>query len=131
MRNSHSHGTALIPNVLIVDDEEIILSEYQELLEMEGIACSVEADPLRALEIVLTSPDIRVVVTDLRMPELNGVELIRRLRAELPKDRTVRFAVMSGYGGNLGAELPGVPGLEKPVNADDLVAVIRNALDQA
>lgn len=115
--------------VLLVDDEVMVLDEYSEFLELEGIDCSVQADPQAALELVLANPQIRVVVTDLRMPALNGDELIRVLRSRLPASRQIRFVVLSGYGASaLTDRLPDVPILEKPVDLDRLVCAIRDAL---
>lgn len=115
--------------VLLVDDEEIVLDEYREFLEFEGIYCATQSLPERASEMVLARPEIRVVVTDLRMPGLDGEELIRLLRSHLPEDRKVRFIVLTGYGANgLRDRLPDVPILDKPVDLSSFLTEVRRAL---
>lgn len=117
--------------VLLVDDEACVLEEYSELLEIEGISCWTQTNPLRAFEQVLATPSIRVLVTDLRMPELNGMELIRKLRDCLPEGRSLRYIVLSGYLEGLDEirSLGDIRLLAKPVDADDLSGAIAQGLD--
>lgn len=116
------------PEVLIVDDEELILDEYRELFEVEGIGCLVEADPLRALDVLLASPSVRLVITDLLMPGLRGDDLIRRAQVLLGGGRTVAFVLVSGFPDGNPEDLPGVKVLEKPVDPLGLVGVARGGL---
>ena len=118
------------PQVLLVDDEEYALEEYRELLELEGIDAAIETNPFAAIETAIQHPEIRVVVTDLRMPALSGSELIQLLLARLPQGRQMRFIVLSGYLEGV-AETPGLPSvrlLEKPVDANDLAEAVQQAL---
>lgn len=118
------------PQVLLVDDEEYALEEYRELLELEDIGAVIETAPFAAIETAIEHPEIKVLVTDLRMPALNGSELIQRLLARLPKGRRMRFIVLSGYLEGV-AETPGLSSvrlLEKPVDAADLAEAVRQAL---
>ena len=64
--------------VLLVDDEVGILEEYREWFALRGINCSIENDALNACDLIIRSPRIKVVVTDLRMPGLNGADMIAR-----------------------------------------------------
>ena len=118
------------PQVLLVDDEEYALEEYRELLELEGIDAAIETDPFAAIETAVQHPEIRVLVTDLRMPALSGSELIQRVLDRLPEGRQLRFIVLSGYLEGV-AETPGLSSvrlLEKPVDAADLAEAVRQAL---
>ncbi len=72
-----SEGT---PRILIVDDEPPIVELVTGYLVREGWQVSSEGDGLRALEVVRTTePD--VVILDVMLPGLDGVEVCRRLRA--------------------------------------------------
>lgn len=117
--------------VLLVDDEACILEEYSELLDLDGIPCSVETSPIRAIDHILENPSIRVLVTDLRMPELNGMELIRILQERLPPTRPMRYIILSGYIESLDAirAIGDVHLLAKPIDADDLSEAITQGLD--
>lgn len=117
------------PQILLVDDEEDILPEYQELLELEGLESATCADPQKAVEIVLAQSDIRVVVTDLRMAKLDGASLIRALRSALPAARHVDFIILTGDATlQASDDIADVPVFIKPADTDALVAAIRSAL---
>lgn len=82
--------------ILLVDDEEEALLELAELLENEGFCCHTATSVKSALQLLTRHPDIALVITDLRMPEQSGIDLVKRLR-----DHTARqhlpVIVMSGH----------------------------------
>lgn len=113
---------------ILVDDEEEILPEYQEMLELEGIGSFVSSNPEEAFQIVLTNPEIVLVVTDLRMARLDGAGLISRLCAALPH-RGLRFIVITGDATTVQSpELVTGPVLLKPVDRRLLVEAVSTAL---
>lgn len=115
--------------ILLVDDEEDILPEYQDFLELEGLASAICAEPQKAVEMVLTQPNLRVVVTDLRMAQLDGASLIRALRSALPAARHVDFIILTGDAAlQTSDDIADVPVFIKPADTDALVAAIRSAL---
>lgn len=117
------------PSVLLIDDEEDVLPEYQDFLELNDLAAEVCADPLLAVEIVLAQPNLKVVVTDLRMAKLDGASLIRLLRKSLPEQRRVEFIILTGDATMQGgSDLDDVPIFIKPSDTDALLAAIRAAL---
>ena len=117
------------PHILLVDDEEDILPEFQELLELEGLDSAICADPQRAVGMVLAQPNLRVVVTDLRMAKLDGASLIRSLRSTLPAARHVEFIILTGdSSSHAGDDIAGIPVFIKPADIEGLVAAIRSAL---
>jgi len=116
-------------SILLVDDEEDILPEYQDFLELHGLASLTCADPERAVEIALAQPSIKVVITDLRMAKLDGASLIQLLRATLPAPRHIEFLILTGYATlRTRGGVESVPVFMKPVDTDALVAAIRTAL---
>jgi DNA-binding NtrC family response regulator len=58
---------------LLIDDEYEILPEYQEFFEFAGFRTLTCADPVQAMAMILEMPDIAVVITDLRMAHLDGI----------------------------------------------------------
>jgi len=65
--------------ILVVDDEPAILRTLQGFLRLQGYECETEGDPEAALARV-QDEIFHVVLTDLVMPQMDGMELIRRLK---------------------------------------------------
>ncbi|MEE8606164.1 MAG: response regulator, partial [Nitrospiraceae bacterium] len=82
-----------LPRVLVVDDEEVIAEELAEYLQLKGYDVATAGSGLEALEVHRSRP-ADVVITDLFMPEMNGNELIRRLRRT---DPDLPIMVMTGH----------------------------------
>ena len=80
--------------ILVVDDEEIILNVFREYLEaIGGYTVYTTANGLEALEIIKRE-GIDCCFTDLYMPKLDGLELIKRINLH---DNTIPVMVMTGY----------------------------------
>lgn len=118
------------PEVLLIDDEGYALEEYQELLDLDGICAVIETDPFKAIETTLATPSIRAVVTDQRMPQMSGAQLISQLHKRLPPERQVKYLILSGYLEGIAdtQDMPNVKLLEKPVDATALSDAIRSAI---
>src|SRR5579864_8429078 len=83
-------------------------SLLRAILEVEGHAVIEAADGEQALDLIRPSPLPDIVVTDLMMPILTGVELINRLQSE-PRTATIPIVVISGdYDLALGLETSGL-----------------------
>ena len=118
--------------ILVVDDEPDICSLTAELVEDMGYEVITTTDPLEALELFKQKQDdVALLLTDLVMPRMSGVELAGLIRQSTP-DLPVLF--MSGYDRDrefedlAGDENSGV--LNKPVDLNRLFEMIRKKLDQ-
>ena len=78
--------------ILVVDDDEHITKLLCRYFELEGYAIEGTNDSTRALDI-LKQGGHRIVITDLDMPEINGLELTRRIKNY---DGSVRVIVITG-----------------------------------
>lgn len=115
-------------STLLVDDEEDILPEYQEMLELEGFGSIISSNPEEAFKTVCGNPEIRLVVTDLRMARFDGASLIRQLRDALP-ERQLNFIVITGDATTVqDPSLVGGPVLLKPVDRKLLIEAVSRAL---
>jgi CheY-like chemotaxis protein len=83
----------MIMNVLIVDDEVLLLRSLRRALERAGHQVTLATNGLAALD-ALALADFDVVLTDVRMPELDGLELARRLSRLEPR---LPVIFMSGH----------------------------------
>jgi FixJ family two-component response regulator len=117
------------PVVSVIDDEEDVRSATAALLRSAGMEAHVYA----SAEEFLASTDFGAcgcVVTDLHMPGMNGLDLVRRLRAE---GCQVPVIVITAYGADQvrrSAESLGANGFfEKPVDADALLSCIEGCIN--
>jgi DNA-binding NtrC family response regulator len=81
------------PKILILDDETIILQSLATLFGSEGIAVDTECLPLRAIERV-AAEHYGVVLVDIIMPQMTGVEVIRAVKSI---DPLCNIIVMTAY----------------------------------
>ncbi|MEW5947521.1 MAG: sigma-54 dependent transcriptional regulator [bacterium] len=113
--------------ILIVDDEPHVLEVLERFLTREGYAVEKAANGREALQ-TLSRRDFDVVVADVKMPEMNGMELLGEIR-KLPVNTEV--IMMTAYGSVEGAVEAMKAGaynfVEKPVNVEKLLATVRNA----
>jgi CheY-like chemotaxis protein len=110
--------------VLIVDDDRCIREALSELLVDEGYAVKAAEDGQQALEICRSSPAPDVILLDLAMPVMDGLEFARVKAAE-PLLSQIPICVMtaSGPGATLPREAAMV--LRKPLDTDELIAAIK------
>jgi CheY-like chemotaxis protein len=114
------------PHVLLVEDDRDTREMYSEYLSCSGMTVTEASTGRRALESVARCcPD--VVVTDIAMPEMDGVELSRRLRAH-EQTRHVPIIAVSGQVSPRVHEAGADVVLEKPCEPDKLLHVIEDVL---
>jgi two-component system response regulator MprA len=117
--------------ILIVDDDETVLQTFAKALSLEGYDVRVAASPLVGLqEAVDTPPD--AILLDLRMPFVNGVGFLYRLRAQTA-NRHTPVAIITGDSCIDDPAMTELHGLEaevlfKPIWIDEVVNVTRNLL---
>ncbi|MCA9402276.1 MAG: response regulator [Candidatus Omnitrophica bacterium] len=117
--------------VAILDDEKSILASLKRLFSRENFAVRVTTDYRDILDWV-ASGEIKVVVSDHRMPEIRGTELLKQVRDRAPA--TVRI-LFTGYADFAAAEeainIAGVYRfITKPWDNHELLAVIHQAIAQ-
>lgn len=109
--------------VLIVDDEVLLLRSLRRRLVRAGHHVMIASNGREALE-ALAEADFDVIVTDVRMPEMTGLELARRLSRLQP---TLPVIFMSGHADTFDRELlelNPIAVLEKPLDEAHLLGAI-------
>jgi len=113
-------------NVLLVDDERTILRVLSEILQDLGHTVTCRTRGREALQTALNEP-CDLIITDLRMPGMDGLELIRSLREQA---LAVPVILTTASGGDQPASMALQAGalacLPKPVRVRDVVAIIRS-----
>ena len=118
------------PNILVVDDEEDIRSSLKMILEYEGMNMTPAASAAAALELVQVR-QFDAVLLDIKMPRMDGLELLGELRK---LQHTMPVVMISGHGTVATAveatRLGAFDFMEKPLERDRVLLVLRNALEQ-
>jgi DNA-binding response OmpR family regulator len=116
--------------VLVVDDDQEVLDFLEVLLAVEGIS-TVRADGAEAALRHLGDGAIGLVLLDIAMPGLDGLELCRRIRAT-PATQKLPVVVLSARPGQVAESSAIAAGaddfLHKPFDNDELVALVRAKL---
>ena len=117
-------------DVLVIDDDSATVDAYARSLRRAGLGCHTAADGWQALELLSGGLRPRVIVSDLRMPELGGIEFAQQLQ-KMSANRA-RLIFVSG---NVGLEdalealrLGACEMLCKPIDAEALVRAVKTAL---
>jgi CheY-like chemotaxis protein len=125
--------TQKVYSILLVDDEELLRTGVQEMLEIQGYQVIPAANGQQALECLASSTAVDLIITDLVMPKMDGIDFVQRVREISP---AVPVIVVSGSTRNImkryGIDSIHVPGadasLSKPFKGADLRSQIQALL---
>lgn len=119
-----------MPKILIIDDEKVIRRTIKEILEFEKYVVDEAEDGQQGLEMAIKG-GYDVILSDIKMPKLDGVELLSKLMAHGTDSSLI---MMSGHG-NIETAVDAVKKgafdyLAKPIDLNRLLVTIRNAMDK-
>ena len=83
--------------VLVVDDQPLIVEELSEFLESSGYRCVPCESSREAVEAFVADPEISLVLCDLHMPDMNGIELTQHLQKIAGKHRLFESILLTGH----------------------------------
>ena len=115
-------------NILLVDDEKAFVDTMAKRLVKRDLNISKVYSGEAALEEIKENPETEVVVLDIMMPGIDGIETLRRLKKDYPH---LEVIILTGHGRvasyKEAEKLGAFSYLEKPYDIDDLVEVIKQA----
>ena len=113
--------------VLIVDDEQGMRDFLKILLEKEGHKVITANRGTKALEILETK-DIELVISDIRMPEMSGIELLEVIKEKSPEMPMIMITAFASPDDAVIAMKNGAfDYISKPFNVEEIISVIRSA----
>ena len=121
-------SSAHCPLIMVVDDEPAVRMFYEKILTPSGVQVVTACDGMEALERLSRKPVPNLIILDLTMPKLGGVETLKRLRQDFPN---LPVILASGFSQNSidPRELPEFQGfLKKPFTASQLHDSLLSAL---
>lgn len=120
--------------ILIVDDEDQIRKLLRQILEMAGYQV-VDAPDGRSAAALFRQEPTDLIITDIFMPEMGGIETIHEIRRDFPKTKII--AISGGARGGSFDFLPVAESfgarrtLKKPFARDELLRAVREVLEEA
>jgi DNA-binding NtrC family response regulator len=118
------------PKILVVDDESDTLLYLFDLLTAEGYFVEGSSNPDDALSGILRRPPA-VVLADVRMPGMDGFELLRAIRSVSPKTRVLLMSALGDEEAERDSERRGAEAfLRKPLRRNELLGAIERATRQ-
>jgi DNA-binding NtrC family response regulator len=114
--------------VLLVDDEREFTAALAERLRLRGMDAKTAASGEEALQVLETDPP-HIVVSDVMMPGLGGIELLKRIQGSYPGVRVILLTGMSyAFDVEEGKRLGAFACLMKPLNINELIKTIHEAI---
>jgi two-component system response regulator AtoC len=122
-------GNELNRQILVVDDEAVVRTGIAQVLSQQGLAVATAADATQALA-QLSHQQFGVVLLDIKLPDMNGVQLLKHIRQDYPDTEVI---MITGYPTIAGAveciRLGALDYLVKPFRIEELEAVVQKARD--
>lgn len=117
------------PRVLVVDDDGAVRYTIREILESSGMEVAEAADGAEALEALDVDP-FQLVISDLRMPKIDGLELLKKAKV---RPQPPRVILITAHGSEKHAVEAMKQGafdyFKKPFEMDELLTVVRRAVE--
>jgi DNA-binding NtrC family response regulator len=116
--------------ILVVDDEEQLRQLFRTVLSLAGYTVLEADDGKLAMDCVEREP-LDLIITDLVMPERDGIEIIRGIHSKHPQLKII--AISGAFDGNflkVAKAMGAYAVLMKPISIENLLSVVRRALEQ-
>ncbi len=118
--------------VLIVDDDELVLESFEKVFKENSSALNVEkaTDGKQALKMI-ADREYDIIITDLVMPEIDGIQLLKKAKQLQPEAEVILITAYSSYNSAVDAMYFGATDyISKPINAGELKARISRAVEK-
>ncbi len=126
--NHHDASVSRPLDVLVVDDDPLILTVVDLMVRHAGYSVRTATDGASALDVLADAP-ADVIVSDIRMPGMDGLALARTVRKDYPR---IPIILMTGYLSEFSSGNASEMGIEailkKPFKSSDLIAAISRAV---
>jgi DNA-binding NtrC family response regulator len=118
-------------NILLVDDDESLLESLADILEQKGYKVAKALSGEEALKILSADSNHHLIIADLRLPHMNGIELLEKVREQSEPPEVI---IITGQGSIESAvkaiKLGAVDYLEKPVNPETLLHLVHKEMQR-
>ncbi len=84
-------------SILVVDDDEATLNLLGTFLRRNGYRVLAASNPVRGLELLAAEDDVKLVITDLMMPHIDGIDFTKRIH-QMEKHKNLPVIMMTAFG---------------------------------
>jgi DNA-binding NtrC family response regulator len=120
-----------MPSVLVVDDEKTVCNSCQKILSQEGYKVDYALSSAEALG-KMKNDGFDVVITDWKMPEVDGIEMANRIKKEKPNVSVIMITGYPSVEGSIQAIRSGIADyVPKPFTPDELNDAVLRVLEKA
>jgi two-component system cell cycle response regulator len=116
-------------HILVVDDEESIRDIIQESLQYAGYSCTCAEDGLKALHI-MDQLSVDVVITDIQMPNMDGIELTKSIKERFDSDVIVMTGFVKDFTYEAIIEIGASDFIQKPISMKELLIRIKRVIKE-
>lgn len=128
--DAQQHDADLRPRCLVVDDEPRLRQVLVRLMEIDGFRCSEAGSGVDALAELEREP-ARLVLTDLRMPKMDGIELLKQVRGRWPDTAVMLITAVADVEVAVSClSLGAVDYLTKPFHLEEVRARVAQAMEK-
>lgn len=117
--------------VLVIDDEELMCDLIEQVLEMKGFSVTTITNSSEALEEIKAKRDFDVIIADIRMPKVSGIDLLREANAQ---NMNYQFILITGFYSLLSPDilksLNPFGFIKKPFDINTLIDTVEKALQK-
>ena len=118
---------AAAKTIAIIDDEADLVDLFQEILESDGFKVCTFIDPIQAYNHIQKNPnDYDLILSDYRMPVMNGNELCTKLMRINPEFKVI---LMSAYE-NIEDDISNFKFMRKPTTIANLLQIVKNTITE-
>ncbi|HEU4587542.1 MAG TPA: HD domain-containing phosphohydrolase [Gemmatimonadales bacterium] len=131
LKGFHPGGAPGAPRCLVVDDEPAVRRSVARMLELQGFACLQAGTGREGLEVLDRTGELPLIISDLRMPELDGVGFLKEVRRRYPDAAVLMLSGMAET--NVAVDclhLGAADFLLKPVSVAEMQARVARALEK-
>ncbi len=118
-------------HIMVVEDEELIRDMIQQNIEWAGYECTIAESGIEALEILDgDSNKVDIIITDIRMPGLNGIELTKKVKENYDSDVIVMTGFADDFDYEKVIECGASDFFQKPINPKELLLRLKRVLKE-
>ena len=118
-------------NILVIDDEDLMCDLIKQVLEMKDFSVTTITNSTEGLEEIKAKRDFDVIIADVRMPNVSGIDLLRAANAQ---NMNYQFILITGFYNLLSSEimksLKPFGSIRKPFDIHTLSDIVEKALQK-